>query len=112
VPEITRYNRGDTSYTPIVESPQGELVLAKDALPLVSEVERLEGVVKDLNAAVEDFTRILADKNGLIDSAIATCDECDRELQIVKKWSFLWRWLDVLLVGIILVQIGTIKGWW
>ena len=112
MPEITRYKRGETSYNPIIEAPQGELVLAKDALPLVSEVERLEGVVKDLNASVEELTRILANKNGLLESTIATCDVWFDEREDARKMNRTWKWLATLLASMVSFQAGVIKGWW
>ena len=112
MPEITRYNRGLWKVGPLEQAADGELVFAKDIQQLVNDLYRLEGVVKDLNAAVENLTRILAYKNGRIDSAVATCDECDKTLQTVKKWNRTWRWLNFLLVSMVVFQAGVIKGWW
>ena len=113
MPEITRYNRGPTSYTPLVEAGAGELMLARDVLPIVEkELPRLEGVVKDLNASVEDLTRILADKNELVGEYRALCDSWDTDNTLLRKRIRVITILDFILVGCIVFTYALDHGWW
>ena len=110
--EITRYNRGGTSFNPLIETPNGTLMLSEDVLPVLDDMRRLDGVVQDLNASVEELTRILAAKNDLINSTIDTYAELEAVNRNLRAKVSLCLWLIVSETVALGVHIGKIKGWW
>jgi hypothetical protein len=94
------------------QAADGELVLTKEIMPLIDDIYRLEGVVKDLDATVEDLARIIRDKELRLEDKYDQVNGLIIKNESLRTWNIVWRVFNVVLVACIFTMVGMVRGWW